>query len=73
LAEYALWDHAIDLELRMYPRFFLMYKFTETKNQALKKFVKKNLKLRKIKPSTSLIKYPILFTPKKKQEAMVMH
>ena len=47
-----------------HPRFFPIYKFIETENQALKEFVKKNLRLKRIKPST-LSGYLILFTPKK--------
>jgi len=40
----------------------------EIKNQALKEFVKKNLKLGKIKPLMLLIGYPMLFTPKKNRK-----
>ena len=32
LAEYALWDHAIDLKPGTYLRFFLMYKFIKIEN-----------------------------------------
>jgi len=39
LADYALWDHEIDLELGKSPKFFPTYKPTETKKQALKEFV----------------------------------
>jgi len=65
LAEYAPWDHAVNLEPGMYLRFFLIYKLTETKNQALKKFMQKNLRLGRIRPSQSSVGYPVLFTPKK--------
>ena len=43
LLEYALWDYAIDLELEMSLRFYLMYKLTEVEQQALKDFVRENL------------------------------
>ena len=65
MAEHALWDHAVDLELGMYLRFFPTYKLMETKNQALKEFVRENLRLGRIRLSMLLVGYPVLFTPKK--------
>ena len=43
LSEYTLQDHAINLKLKISPRFFPIYKLTETKQQALKEFVRENL------------------------------
>ena len=42
-----------------------MYKLTKTEKQALKEFVKENLKLRRIRPLQLLIDYSVLFVPKK--------
>ena len=39
LADHALWDYMINLELRINPKFFPMYKFTEVEKQALKEFI----------------------------------
>jgi len=39
LVDYALWDYKIDLEPGTNPKFFPMYKLTETEKQALKEFV----------------------------------
>ena len=44
LVEYILQDHKIDLELETIPKFFLIYKLTETENLALREFIKENLK-----------------------------
>jgi transposase InsO family protein len=65
LAEHAPWDHAIDLEPGTSPRFFPTYKLTETEKQALKEFVRENLRLGRIRPSQSSAGYPVLFVPKK--------
>ena len=42
-----------------------MYKLTKTEKQALKEFVRENLRLRKIRPLQLSIGYPVLFIPKK--------
>jgi len=42
-----------------------MYKLTETEKQTLKEFVKKNLKLKRIRPLQLSAGYPVLFIPKK--------
>ena len=68
MAEYIPWDHVVDLEPGTYLRFFLMYKFTEVKNQALKKFVQENLRLGRIRPSQLSAGYLVLFTPKKNKK-----
>ena len=39
LADYALWDHEIDLEPRTSLKFFPTYKLTKVEKQALKEFV----------------------------------
>ena len=65
MAEYAPWDHAVDLEPRTYLRFFPIYKLIKTKNQALKEFVQENLRLGRIRLSQSSAGYLVLFTPKK--------
>ena len=39
LADYILWDHKISLKSGMSPKFFPIYKLTETEKQALKEFV----------------------------------
>ena len=44
LIKYILWDYKIDLKLRTILKFFPIYKLMETKNLALKEFVKENLK-----------------------------
>jgi hypothetical protein len=46
-------------------RFYLIYKLTEVKQQALKDFIKENLKLKRIRPLQSSAGYLILFIPKK--------
>ena len=43
LSKYVLQDYAIDLKLETSPRFFLIYKLTETEQQVLKEFVRENL------------------------------
>ncbi len=55
----------MDLKLKTHLRFFPIYKFMETKNQAFKEFVRENLRLRKIRPSILSAKYLVLFIPKK--------
>ena len=35
LAEHVLWDYEIELKPRTTPKFFLVYKLTETENAAL--------------------------------------
>ena len=55
----------VNLKPRTYLRFFLIYKLIKTKNQALKEFVKENLRLRKIRLSQSSAEYLVLFTLKK--------
>jgi len=45
-----------------------MYKLTKTKKQALKEFVKKNLKLGKIKLLQLSARYPMLFVLKKNKK-----
>jgi len=49
----------------MNSKFFPTYKLIEVEKQALKEFVQKNLKLKRIRPLQLLIKYSILFIPKK--------
>ena len=44
LVNHAVWDYKIQLELGISPKFFLIYKLIETKNQALKEFIKENLR-----------------------------
>ena len=46
LAKYELQDHAVDLELGTYLKFFPIYKLIETEQQALKAFVQENLQLK---------------------------
>jgi len=49
----------------MSPKFFPTYKLTETEKQALKEFVRENLKLGRIRSLQLLTSYPVLFVPKK--------
>ena len=42
-----------------------MYKLMEIKNQALKEFIRENLRLKRIRPLILSAGYPVLFTPKK--------
>ena len=49
LVNYALWDYKIKLKLRISPKFFPTYKLTKIEKQAFKEFVRKNLKLKRIK------------------------
>ena len=65
LADYALWDYKIELKLRISPKFFPMYKLTEIEKQVFKKFIRENLRLRRIRPLQSLVGYSVLFIPKK--------
>jgi transposase InsO family protein len=65
LAEHAPWDHEIELEPGTTPKFFPVYKLTETENAALREFVKENLRKGYIRPSQSSAGYPVLFVPKK--------
>ena len=51
LAEYILWDYKINLKLGIILKFFLIYKLTETKNLALREFIKENLRKGYIRPS----------------------
>ena len=55
----------MDLKPGTYLRFFPIYKFIETENQALKEFIRENLRLGKIRPLMLSAGYPVLFTPKK--------
>jgi len=73
LANYTLWDHKIELEPKISPKFFPIYKLIEIKKQALKEFVRENLKLGQIKPLQSLAGYPVLFIPKKKWTAQTIY
>ena len=68
LAEHTLWHYAINLELGTHLKFFLIYKLIKIENQALKEFIKENLRPGKIKPSMLSVKYLILFTPKKNRK-----
>ena len=43
LLKYIVQDYKIELELGISLRFFLTYRLTETKLQALKKFIQENL------------------------------
>ena len=43
LLEYIVQDYKIELELEISLRFFLIYKLTKTKLQALKEFIQENL------------------------------
>ena len=43
LLEYIVQDYKIELELGISLKFFLIYKLTKTKLQALKKFIQENL------------------------------
>ena len=65
LLEYILQDHAINLKLKISLNFFLIYKLTEVKQQALKDFIRENLQLKKIRPLQSLVGYSVLFILKK--------
>ena len=65
LLKYILWDHAINLKPGTSLRFFLIYKLTETEQQALKEFVRENLQLGRIRPLQLLVGYLVLFIPKK--------
>ena len=65
LADHILWDYKIELEPEISPKFFPMYKLTETEKQALKEFVRENLRLKRIRPLQSLVSYSVLFVPKK--------
>ena len=42
--KYILWDYKIKLKLKTTPKFYLIYKLTETENLVLREFVKENLK-----------------------------
>ena len=44
LAKYILQDYKIELNLGTVPKFYPIYKLTETENLALQKFVKENLR-----------------------------
>ena len=65
LVKHILQNYKIELKLRTTLKFYLIYKLTETKNLALKEFVKKNLKKGYIQPLQSSVGYPVLFIPKK--------
>ena len=43
LLEHAVWDHKIELEEEISPKFFIIYKLTKTKLVALKEFIQENL------------------------------
>ena len=65
LIKHVLWDYKINLELGITLKFFSIYKLTETKNLALKKFIKENLRKGYIQLLQSLVGYPVLFILKK--------
>jgi len=65
LLEYIAWDHEIELEKGISPKFFLIYKLTKTELVALKEFVQENLRKGYIRPLQLLAGYLVLFIPKK--------
>ena len=68
LLEYIVQDYKIELELGMSPKFFLIYKLTKTKLQALKEFVQKNLQKGYIRLLQLLVGYLVLFILKKNRK-----
>ena len=42
--KYILWDYKIELKPKTAPKFYLIYKLTETENLALREFIKDNLR-----------------------------
>ena len=61
LVKYILWDYKINLKPKIILKFFPTYKLMETKNLALREFVKENLRKGYIQPLQLLAGYLVLF------------
>ena len=68
LLNYIAQNYKIELELGISLRFFLIYKLTETKLQALKEFVQENLQKGYIRLLQLLVGYLVLFILKKNRK-----
>ena len=71
LIKYVLQDYKIDLKLKTIPKFFPIYKLTETENLALREFIKENLRKGYIQPLQLLAGYSVLFIPKKNRKLRI--
>ena len=49
LTKHALWDYEIELKPGTSPKFFSIYKLIKTKKQAVKEFIRENLRLGRIR------------------------
>ena len=65
LLEYSSQDYEIKLKEGAQLKFFKIYYTNRQQNKELKKYLEENLKRGYIRPSISLVGYPILFIPKK--------
>jgi hypothetical protein len=61
----------INLKLEINLRFFLIYKLIKVKQQVLKDFIKKNLRLKKIKFLSLSADYSVLFILKKNRKLRI--
>ena len=68
LLKYIVQNYKIELELGISLRFFLIYKLTETKLQALKEFIQENLEKGYIRLLQLLAGYLVLFILKKNRK-----
>lgn len=65
LPEHSQWDHEIPLKEGAQLRFSKVYPTNPEQQEALGEYIKKNLAIKFIRPSTSPVGYPVLFVPKK--------
>jgi hypothetical protein len=65
LPEHSRWDHEIPLREGTQPRLHKVYGLNPEQREALKDYIKENLRKGHIRASTSPAGYPILFVPKK--------
>ena len=65
LADYILWDYKIDLKPGISLKFYPIYKLIEVEKQALKEFIRENLRLKRIRLLQLSAGYLVLFIPKK--------
>jgi RNase H-like domain found in reverse transcriptase/Reverse transcriptase (RNA-dependent DNA polymerase)/Integrase zinc binding domain/Chromo (CHRromatin Organisation MOdifier) domain/Retroviral aspartyl protease len=65
LPEHSQWDHEIPLKEGVQLRFSKIYPLNQEQQEALREYIRENLRKGYIRPSTSPVGYPILFVPKK--------
>src|SRR2546429_6944960 len=66
------WDYIIELKLRTQLAYFKIYLINEKEREILRKYIEKNIKMRKIRRSKSEAGYLIFFITKRWEEGDYM-